>query len=333
MTATPPAIFPRARPDSAGGLMTRQVATIPVGITIGQAVEEIRRIGARPANTPRDVYALDPRGRLAGTVSMRALVLSPPGAPLARAIEPRWFSVPANTDREEAARLMQRHDLLALPVLDDHGRLVGAITIEQALAVIADEATEDVQRLFGAGAQERLDSPWHFSFRGRIGWLVANLGLASVGAAVVGAFEETIRSLVVLTVYLPVVAGMGGNAAAQAMAVMIRGLATGRVDGRSFRRVAARECRVGLATGAVTGVIAAAVAWACHVDHGLGLGLLVAPALAINQTIGCLWGATIPYVMWRLGKDPAQSATIFTTTLTDLLGFLTLLGLAARWLR
>jgi magnesium transporter len=333
MTVQTPAIFPPARPDSAGGIMTRQVATLPVAISVGRAVEEIRRMGARPGHAARDVYAVDARGRLAGTVSMRALVLSPPDAPLARALERNGLSVPATADREEAAGLMQRYDLLALPVLDDGGRLLGAITIERALEVMTAEATEDVQKLFGAGGEERLESSWQYSFRRRIGWLVANLGLASVGASVVGAYEETIRSLVVLAVYLPVVAGMGGNAAAQAMAVMIRGLATRRVDGRSFRRVAARECRVGLATGVVTGVLAAAVAWVFHLDHGPALGLLVGLALVINQTIGCLWGATIPYVMWRLGKDPAQSATIFTSTLTDLLGFLTLLGLASRWLR
>jgi magnesium transporter len=313
--------------------MTRQVATVPATVTVRQAVEEIRRLSARQAHVPYDVYALDDVGRLAGAVSMRDLVLTPPEAPLARVLVRGVRSVPATADREDAARLMQRYDLAALPVVDTDGRLLGTITIDRALAVLTDEATEDVQRMFGAGAGERLDSPWHYSFRRRIGWLVANLGLAFASAGVIGAFEGTIQAMLVLTVYLPVVAGMGGNASAQAMAVMIRGLARGHVDGRLFRRVAAREVRVGLASGTVVGALAAAAAWTLHHDHGVGLGLLVGLALVANQTVGCLWGATIPLLMHKLRQDPAQSATIFTSTLTDLLGFLILLGLASVWLR
>jgi magnesium transporter len=203
------------------------------------------------------------------------------------------------------------------------------VTADQVIDSIQRGATEEVQQMFGAGAEERLSSPWHLSFRRRLPWLFVNLALAAAGASVIGFFERTIGAWTVLAMYMPVVAGMGGNASAQAMAVAVRGIAVGDADHVTLRRVLARELRVGAASGVVVGAAAAAVALALHHRHGPLLGLLVGTSLLINHTAACAWGAAIPFVMKSLGFDPAQSATIFTTTLTDFLGFFTLLGLAS----
>jgi len=193
-----------------------------------------------------------------------------------------------------------------------------------------------VQKMFGAGAEERLNSPWHFSFRKRVWWLVVNLGTAFMAAAVVGAFEDTITKLAILAAYMPIVAGMGGNASAQAMAVAVRGLAVGRVDRALMRHVILSQFLVGVTTGVVIGLITMAIAIAFHLHEGvrqtLALGAVVCASLILNHTLACTTGAAIPFIMKRLGFDPAQSATIFATTVTDVAGFFALLGLARLFL-
>jgi magnesium transporter len=200
--------------------------------------------------------------------------------------------------------------------------------------VIERETTEDFQKFFGAGPEERLSSPWHYSFRKRLGWLVVNLATAFLAGAVVSLFDSTIAAMTVLAVYMPIVAGMGGNASAQAMAVAIRGIAVGESGKQIVRKVVLRELWVGLLTGLVCGAITAAVAvtW----QGNWALGLVVGLALVVNHTLACVSGAGIPFVMKRLGFDPAQSATIFATTVTDVAGFFGFLGLAylfMPWLR
>jgi magnesium transporter len=242
-------------------------------------------------------------------------------------------SVPATMDQEDVARKMRKYGYLAMPVVDERNRLVGLITVDDVVDVISEEATEDMQRMFGAGAHERLTSPWGFSFRKRIGWLQVNLLTAVAAASVVGLFEGTIQRLAILAVYMPVVAGMGGNASAQSMAVAIRAIAMGEVGRDLIRQVIRKQFLVGLCSGMVIGSTAAAIAWVFHYDHGLMLGVAVALALLINHTLACVWGVFVPYVMKSFGFDPAQSATIFTTTMTDMVGFFSLLGLATLFMQ
>jgi magnesium transporter len=300
---------------------------LPEGSTVGDAVDELRRHGDEAA--PSYVYVVDAAARLVGVVSMRDLVLARPATPLRRVMRTDVVSVGAADAPEAVARVLRRGRYAALPVVDRAGRLVGTVTADDVMDSIERDATEDVQQMFGAGPEERLTTPWHLSFRRRLPWLMVNLGLAAVGASVVGAFERTIGAWTVLAMYMPIVAGMGGNASAQAMAVAVRGIAVGDADRISLRRVVARELRVGAASGIVTGAAAAGVALVLHRGHGTLLGALVGTSLLINHTVACAWGAAIPFLMKWLGFDPAQSATIFTTTLTDVLGFFTLLGLAS----
>ena len=320
-------------PDTAGGIMTSEVTALPEDLTVEQAVSELRRLNEE-LEQMFYVYVVDSRGHLVGVLSMRDLILARPDRKLSGVMRPEVTSVPATMDQEEVARIMRRHGYLAMPVVDDHHRLVGLVTFDDAADVLEEEATEDVQKMFGAGAEERLNSPWRFSFKVRVWWLLVNLGTAFMAAAVVKGFDGTIERLTILAAFMPVVAGMGGNASAQAMAVTVRGLAMGRVDRKLLRHVLRREAIVGLLTGVVCGVVTAAVALLWYGDatnrtSSYALGAVVCLALIINHTLACVTGAGIPFLMKSLGFDPAQSATIFATTITDVVGFFALLGLAA----
>jgi magnesium transporter len=320
----------RYPPDSAGGIMTTEVTALAEDLTVEQAIAELRRL-SEELEQMFYVYVVDKRGHLVGVLSMRDLILARPEKRLAQVMRGDVLSVPATMDQEEVARLFRKYNYLAMPVVDDRNRLVGIITVDDVVDVLEEEATEDVQRLFGAGPEERLASPWTYSFKSRVWWLVVNLATAFLAASVVGAFDDTIGRLVTLAFYMPIVAGMGGNASAQAMSVAIRGIAMGRVDRELLWHVFYRETMVGILTGLLIGVITAGVAVFYH--HNPMLGVVVCMALVINHTLACTTGAWIPFAMKWMGFDPAQSATIFATTVTDVAGFFTLLGLARVMLR
>ena len=322
----------RYDPATAGGLMTTQVTALREGMTVAEAINELRR-RSRQNEQLFYSYVVDKRGHLIGVLSMRDLILAEETRAIVSVMIPNVRSLPAAMDQEEVARLFKQTNFLAMPVVDDHHRLLGIVTVDDVIDVLEEETTEDVQRMFGAGPEERLTSPWSYSFKTRIWWLVVNLATAFMAAAVVGVFEETITQLAILAAYMPIVAGMGGNASAQAMAIAVRGLAVGRVDRALMRNVIRKEATVGLLTGLVIGTITFLIAFALHFsDRGLtenfALGGVVALALVVNHTLACASGAAIPFLMKRLGFDPAQSATIFATTVTDVAGFFVLLGLA-----
>lgn len=316
-------------PDTAGGIMTTQFTALPEGITAEEAIADLRRLNEE-LEQMFYVYVVDGRGHLVGVLSMRDLILSKPDRRLNQIMRPNVTSVPATMDQEEVARVMRRNKYLAMPVVDSRNRLIGLITIDDVVDVISDEATEDVQKMFGAGAEERLSSPWQFSFKKRVWWLEVNLLTAFMAASVVSVFTRTIEALPILAAYQTIVSGMGGNAGAQAMAVSIRGIALGEVDRRLLKKILYREMIVGLLTGLVIGATTWAVAtiFHYHEQHSVLLGFVIFLALLLNHVNACLTGVAIPFVMKYFGFDPAQSATIFATTFTDCGGFFVTLWLA-----
>src|SRR5262245_16006364 len=317
--------------DTAGGIMTTEVTALYERISVDDAITLLRQLNEE-LEQMFYVYVINRSKQLVGVLSMRDLILAKPETRLRDIMIRNVRSVPATLDQEQVAELMRKHHYLAMPVVGENNVLLGLITLDDIVQVVTDEATEDVQKMFGAGAEERLNSPWHFSFKKRVWWLVVNLGTAFMAAAVVGLFEDTITQLAILAAYMPIVAGMGGNASAQAMAVAVRGLAVGRVDRALMRHVIFAQFLVGVTTGVVIGLITMAIAIAFHLHEGvrqtLALGAVVCASLIINHTLACTTGAAIPFIMKRLGFDPAQSATIFATTVTDVAGFFALLGLA-----
>ncbi len=316
-------------PDSAGGIMTTDVTALPQDLTAQQAIDELRRLN-ETLEQMFYVYVVDRAKRLVGVLSMRDLILARPDRKIIDIMRRNVVAVPATMDQEEVARLIRKYKYLAVPVTDTQNRLLGLITVDDVVDVIQDEATEDVQKMAGAGAEERLTSPWHFSFRKRIWWLEVNLLTAFMAAAVIAFFQDTIQKLAILAAYQTIVSGMGGNASAQAMAVAIRGIALGEVDRALLKQILWREFRVGLLSGIVIGLTTATIAVIFNYsNHGVILGLIVMCALVINHVMACVSGVAIPFLMKWLGFDPAQSATIFATTVTDCCGFFTTLGLAS----
>src|SRR5438309_1935801 len=267
--------------------MTSEVTALYEYITVENAIQLLRRLNEE-LEQMFYVYVINRRGQLVGVLSMRDLILAKPDSQLRNIMIKNVRSVPATMTQHEVAKLMRNYGYLAVPVVDQDNALLGIITLDDVVDVIQEEATEDVQRMFGAGAEERLASPWHFSFRKRAWWLVVNLATAFLAGWVVSLFDHTLKLYTALTIYMPIVAGMGGNASAQAMSVAIRGLATGRVDRALLRHVIARELYVGILTGIVIGLITAVVAvlWQGSPWFGVVVGL----ALIVNHTLACTSG-------------------------------------------
>ncbi len=325
-------------PDTAGGIMTPEVTKLYEYLSVQDAIETLRRLHEE-LEQMFYVYVIDRHGHLCGVLSMRDLILARPETRLSEIMIPRdkVRALPADMDQEEVANLFRRYHYLAMPVVDRHERLIGLVTVDDVVDVMQEETTEDVHKLFGAGAEEKLTSPWYYSFQKRVGWLGVNLLTAFVGAAVVAAFQGTIAQLAILAAFLPIVSAVGGNASVQAMAVTVRGLAAGRVDRALLRQVLVRELKVGVVAGIVIGLLMFGITVVTS-GHDVGwsraaeYGTVVAAAMVANLTLGCLVGTSVPVLMQRLGFDPAQSATIFTTAITDAVGFLLLLALAATFL-
>jgi magnesium transporter len=322
-------------PDTAGGIMSPEVTALDEGLDVQQAVEELRRL-SEELEQMFYVYVVDHYKHLVGVLSMRDLILAKPEAQLRNIMIKNVRSVPATMTQQEVAKLMRNYGYLAVPVVDTDQNLLGLITLDDVVDIIQQEATEDFQKMFGAGAEERLSSPWFFSFKKRIWWLEVNLATAFLAAAVVSMFTDTIALVPILAAYQTIVSGMGGNGGAQAMAVAIRGIATGESGGSILRNALKQQFFVGLwsgiCIGITTGAIAAIFNWS---KHGPMLGFVVFAALFLNHINACVTGVSIPFVMKKMGFDPAQSSTIFATTFTDCGGFFACLGLAKllmRWL-
>ena len=311
--------------ESAGGRMTGQRIAMPPDRLAGEVIDDLRSI--RPdATQPFYIYVTDEDGRLEGVVNLRALLIAPPQTPIADLAFRDVVSVTASTDQEEAARLLKRYKLLSLPVVDDDGHLLGALTADDLIDVLEDEATEDMFRQVGVHEDEDLRSIVR-SVRFRLPWLMVNLVTVLLAGFVVALFESTVARVAVLAAFLPVVAGQGGNAGIQTLTVVIRSLAVGRLRGRNVWRVVLHEAATGLINGLVVGVAVGLVAWLWQ--GNAALGLIVGIALAANMLVGVIAGVLIPMGLQRFRSDAALSAGIWLTTATDVLGFAVFLALAA----
>ncbi len=316
---------PHAYPsESAGGMMSLEFTALPKDLAVGEAIKRIRSLGRQ--NPLSYVYVTDEENRLEGVLSMRDLVLAHPETTIESIMLREVVSVPARMDREEVAKVALNRRYLAIPVVDSEARLLGIIPSEDLIQVVEREASEDIQKMFGAGGDEQVFSPVFFSLRKRLPWLQVNLATAFLAAAVVGLFENTIARITALAVFLPVVAGQGGNTGTQTLAVVIRGLALGEVEKGLAGRVVMKEMSLGVLNGICVGLVTAGVAilWQGNPFFGLVIGL----AMVANMVVASISGALIPIGMRALGWDPAQSSSIILTTITDVMGFFSFLGLA-----
>lgn len=314
-------------PDSAGGLMSQEIAALPLGLTMGEAIERIRVLH-QEFDDLSYVYVVDDSDRLKGVISFRDLVFGRPGDGLDEAMVPDPVAVTAFADRGEVAELVQRYHLFGVPVTDDSGRLLGMVTTEAVIDAIQDEASEDFAASVGAGAEETVYSRILESVRMRSPWLLLNLCLALIVALVVEQLTGIVSREPVLAALMPVVATLGGNSGQQSLAVMIRSLANDNVPGSRVPGIIGRQFRVGALNGLLLstaaallsmGLIASGV-FASQTPPGR-IGAAVALAVIFNLTIASIAGSMIPLVARQFGQDPAVASTIFLTLITDTVGF------------
>lgn len=318
-------------PDTAGGIMTTDIVAVNAEMTAHEAIEVLRR-EAPEAETIYYVYVVDRTEHLVGVLSLRDLIIARPEQLILEIMRRRVVSVRHDTDQEEVARIVAKYDLLAVPVVDHENRLLGVVTVDDAIDVIQEEATEDALRMSGiTPAEEAADQRagiWALA-RPRLPWLVMLLFLELVAAQVIARFQGGFdaATLALLAIFIPVMAGEAGNGATQALAVVVRGLATGEIHPREVLRVVWRELRIGLVLGGIAGLVlfAAIALW----QQNLALGLVGGVALAINLPLAKTMGALFPIVIQRLGIDPAVASGPFITTVTDVTSMLTYFGVAS----
>jgi magnesium transporter len=315
--------------QTAGRIMNPHVFALSEDMTVGEAITELQ--SNRDVEMVFYLYVVDDRRHLVGVVSLRRLLLVSPETPLKRIMTTDIISARVDTDQEEVASQVASYNLLAIPVVDEENKLVGVITVDDVIDVIKDEATEDIYRLAGVAGDERAFTPAMESLRKRLPWLGVNLVTAFLAAAVVSMFEGTISQVTALAVFMPIVAGMGGNAATQTLTVIVRGIALGELSWGNSRKALIKEAAVGLGNGVVLGLVAALVAWGTRGNPVLGL--LLCAAMIINMFVAATAGTLVPLGLRAANVDPALASSVFITTLTDVFGFASFLGLATLFLR
>jgi magnesium transporter len=314
---------------TAGRIMNPKVFALSEDMTASEAIAALQ--GSRDVEMVFYLYVIDSRRHLVGVVSLRRLLLVPPDTPLKRIMTTDLISARVDMDQEEVAGLVASYNLLAIPVVDAENKLVGVITVDDVIDVIKDEATEDVYRLAGLASDDRVFTTPIESLRKRLPWLLVNLVTAFIAASVVKLFEGTIGMVTSLAVFMPVVAGMGGNAATQTLAVIVRGIALGELTWSNTRKALIKEALVGLGNGVACGIVGAGVAWLMQGTPWLGL--ILGLAMIINMFVAATAGTLIPLALRALKVDPALASSVFITTLTDVFGFLSFLGLGALFIK
>ena len=314
--------------NSAGRRMQTEFTAVPPVWTVGRTIDYLRETPDLPDRF-WEIYVVDPAGRLQGTVALDRLLRTKRPVPIAELIDEELHPVRVTDDQEDVARLFEHYDLVATPVVDGADRLVGVITFDDIVDVIEQEAEEDIRALGGVGREEELSDPVLFVARGRFNWLLVNLATAFLASSVLGLFEGELQKMVALAVLAPIVASQGGNAATQTMTVAVRALATHELSSANVARLVLREVLVGLVNGLAFAVITgvAAAAWFKVPDLGVVIGL----AMICNLLAGALGGILVPLALHRFHADPAISSGVFVTTVTDVVGFFSFLGIATLW--
>ena len=311
--------------DSAGRLMNPDVVTVRADTTIDVVLRYLRLRGELPEHTDH-IYVVSKRHQYLGRIALQALLTHEPSTPINRLLDDEQPAIGVDETSDMVARQFSDHDWISAPVVDDNNILLGRITIDDVVDIIREQAEHQALGAAGLDEDEDLFSPVWRAMRRRLIWLSINLGTAFLAASVVGQFEGTIDKLVALAVLMPIVAGMGGNAGTQVLALMVRGLALGQVGASNIKTLLWKEARVGLLNGVVLGAILALIVLLWF--HNIGLSLVIFVALTCNLLFAAIAGVMVPVMLKRAGYDPALARSIFLTTVTDVMGFFTFLGLA-----
>jgi magnesium transporter len=322
----------RHAPDSAGGIMSDRFIALRDSMT----VEEVRELLRDQAQEERSqdiayLYVTDPQLKLLGVVSLRDLIFRKGNPRMGEIVNQNVKFLKVADDQEKIAQQFEHYHYLGLPVLDDQGRLVGVVKASDALEVAQAEATEDMQLMVGLSGEEHALTPWRTSLRRRLPWLYINLATAFLAAFVVGLFEDAIARWTALAVFLPIIAGQGGNAGMQTLTVIVRDMALGEISPGDGRRAMMKELLLGLVNGIAIGVVVGLIGW--WWKSSWELGLVAFAAMVLNQLAAAFAGVAIPFSLRALHIDPALASSIFVTTVTDVAGFFFFLGLAVLAMR
>jgi len=313
--------------ESAGRRMQTEFIAVPPFWTVGQTIDYLRDDDELPDRF-HEVFVISPQYELLGNVQLDRLLRTGRAVTVEELMEESTHPIEANMDQEEAALIFQQYDLISAAVVDNGGRLVGVMTIDDIVDVINQEADEDIKRLAGVGDEELSDSVFEIT-KSRFTWLVINLLTAIMASSVISVFDGTIQKMVALAILMPIVASMGGNAGTQTMTVAVRALATKDIDSYNSRRIILREVQVGLINGIAFAILIGVVAawWFQNSD----LGIIIGIAMIFNMLCAAMAGIMIPIVLDKIDIDPAIASSVFVTTVTDVIGFFAFLGLAAWW--
>ena len=315
--------------DTAGRLMNPDVVTVRADTTLEVVLRYLRLRGELPDHTDR-LYVVSRRHQYLGRISISDLLTQDPSTPINRLVDDEQAAIYVGETASEVARKFSDYDWISAPVVDENNILLGRITIDDVVDIIRDQAEHQALSAAGLDEDEDLFSPVPRAMRRRLIWLSINLATAFVAASVVGQFEGTISKLVALAALMPIVAGMGGNAGTQVLALMVRGLALGQVSASNLRVLLWKEIRVALLNGLALGTILGLVVLLWFKMPGLAL--VIAVALTLNLLFAASAGVLVPITLRRMGFDPALASSIFLTTVTDVMGFFTFLGLATLFL-
>src|SRR5688500_7216130 len=314
--------------ESAGGVMTTELVSVPEDLTADEAIVAVRKRG-REVRDFYTVYVVDARQRLVGIVGLRELILAEGKSRVSDIMEQDIVRVHPTEDQEQVARLIAKYNLISIPVVDESGRLLGRITHDDVIDIIEAETTEDLFRLSGVHEEEEAHASAAEIVRSRAPWLMITLGTSGLGALVVAQFESTIQQLAFIAVFMPVVAAMAGNSAIQATTVAVRRLALAGRPARPGRSLT-REIAAGVVIGGIVGLLLGicGALW----QESARVGIVVGASMWLAIALGASWGAAFPLLLDRLGLDPAVSSSVFLTTMTDMLSFLLILGSATYFL-
>lgn len=314
--------------DSCGEVMESDFIAVRVTVTVEEAIRTLRD------NAQMRIfylYVLDAEGHLLGTVPLRNLVRQDPQTPVSEVMVASHVAVQALDGKEEAAKVVAKYKLMAVPIVDEAHHLLGVIRVDDVMDIVQEEAVEEMYRMAGLSMEDRIFAPWMKTVRKRLPWMLVNLGTALLAASVVGFFQESIEKVVALAIFMPVVAGMGGNGGTQALTVMVRAMTLGEFGRRDIWKIFLKQVGVGGMIGLAAGLVTGLVAWAWQ--GNLYLGLVLWLAMMANMMIAGFAGSVIPIFLKTLRSDPALGSGVLVTTCTDVFGFLTFLGLATLFLR
>ena len=312
-------------PDTAAGIMATEFVALNANMTVKETLKYLQEHHKENENI-NDLYVIDKFDKLKGVIFLKELVTKDFDSRISEIIHTKIEGILFNTDQEEVGHRFEKYGYLTMPVVDNSNRLLGIVTVDDVMQIMRDENTEDIHRLGGIDEEEKVDGTLKASVKSRLPWLLINLLTAILASSVVGVFEGAIEQVVSLATFMPIVAGMGGNAGTQTLTIIVRGIALGELNFKNMKKVFLKEVGVGLLTGTVIGLTIAILGyiWEGKIIFGVIIGI----AMILNMVVATISGYFVPLFLKKIKVDPALASSVFVTTFTDVLGFFFFLGLA-----